>query len=129
MIGSLGEVSFVASADLLRTFQGLTKKYAGRYAKHDIIGKKPMLEFIGPDTRKFSMSIRLDITKGVKPKDEIDRLASMTETGKAEPLMIGNQYFGLYVLNGLSETSKFHDNKGNLWLADVSLELEEYADE
>ena len=56
-IGTFGNVVFETSNDLVRTFKDMTRDTNVRLASHDIIGKKPVIEWIGPgtDTIKFSM--------------------------------------------------------------------------
>lgn len=129
MIGSFGAISFISSDKKLLTFRDMNKQYAGRYARHEVIGRKPKHEFIGPDARKISFSIRLDATKGVSPRAEINRLAEIVETGEAEPLILGGDYAGLFVLLDVNEKDMIYDHRGRLWLADVQLNLEEFDDE
>lgn len=48
MIGLLGKVPFICSDRRILTFSDLGKKTA-RFATHNIIGQKPVLEYLGPD--------------------------------------------------------------------------------
>lgn len=129
MIGSLGPIPFTASADKVRTFDGYSKQAEARFSEHTIIGKKPLLEFTGPGLESISMKIRLDAFLGINPLTEITRLAELRDAGQALPLVIGGKYKGDYVISSLSETHRTHDNQGRLLLADVQIELKEYADD
>lgn len=129
MIGSFGDIAFTSSDTKLLTFRDMVKQYAARYAKHDVIGKKPKLEFVGPDLRKASFTIRLDITKGVKPKEVIDSFVALTEQGEAQAFMLGSEFIGMYVIISAEEVAKFYDNRGGLWVAEFKVSIEEYDDE
>ena len=61
MIGSLGDVVFTSSTDLVRTFADAAHKTSGRWTAHEVIGQKPAQEFGGPGLRTLSLSIRLDV--------------------------------------------------------------------
>lgn len=127
MIGSIGSIAFTASTDKVFTFNSLSDQAEARYATHDIIGKKPLLEFIGPGIKSFSMSVRLDAALGVNPLNELTGLESIRDEGEAVPLVIGDNYKGDFVIKGISSDYRAHDNAGRLLLADITLSLEEYA--
>jgi phage protein U len=129
MIGSLGEVSFITSSTTIRTFSNLTRNFKARYARHEVIGKKPVLEFLGPDTITIPLTIRLDITKGVNPTSEIENLTTKMESGTDEALVIGNKYLGQFVIKSIDESDTFIDNKGVVRIANITMNLEEYADD
>lgn len=129
MIGSFGDVPFVTSASTLRTFENLSRSYKARYARHEVIGKKPVLEFIGPDTITIPLNIRLDITKGVNPASEIDNLTAKMDSGTDEALVIGNKYLGQFVIQSIDEADRFIDNRGVVRIANLAISLEEYADD
>lgn len=127
MIGSIGEIAFTASDGRVFTFSSLSGQAEARYAEHDVIGKKPKLEFIGPGIKSFSMSIRLDVGLGVNPLTQITNLEAVRDSGTAVPLVIGDNYKGDYVIDSISEDYRSHDSAGRLLLANVILNLKEYA--
>lgn len=129
MIGSFGNIAFTTSAQQVRTFAGLSKQAEARYAEHALAGKKPLLEFVGPGLEQVSFSIRLDKFLGLDPVGEIERIVNLRDEGEAQPLVIGGKYLGMYVITNASEARKFHDNRGVLIQADISLTLKEYADD
>lgn len=129
MIGSLGNIAFSASSDRLFTFKELTMGGDARYAKHELIGKKPLLEFIGPGTTTANLPIRLDITHGVNPLTEIKRLADLRDNGQAMPLVIGDNFKGYFVITSMNESHRAYNNAGLLLLAEITLQLEEYSDD
>lgn len=129
MIGSLGPVVFEVSADLLRTLSEFTRNSAGRYARHEVLGKKPLTQFIGPGLDTVSFSVRFDARLGINPRKELDQLTELDRKGKAVPLMIGDKGVGvgLWVITGLEQTWDEIDAKGNVLAATVNITLEEYV--
>ena len=78
-VGSLGELPFVCSQDKVRTFKDLTRDLGARWAKHEVIGKKPALEYVGPELMSASLTIRFDLSLGISPEEGLDRLKRMLE--------------------------------------------------
>lgn len=89
MIGALGDVVFVASRDAIRTFENFAQRSASRWAKHEIIGKKPKSEYIGPDLDTISFKMRFDVMYGMNPRKEMEALLELARSGNAVPLVIG----------------------------------------
>lgn len=129
MIGSLGPVVFIVSADVLRTFTDFTRSSSGRYAQHEILGKKPLTQFIGPGLDTVSFSMRFDARYGINPRKELDQLTDLDRKGKALPLIIGGKGIGvgLWVIKGLEQSWNQVDNRGNVLVATVNITLEEYV--
>lgn len=125
MIGTLGKVVFEASEDLVRTFQDLQRSNSARYHEHTVIGKKPVLEFLGPGLDQITFSIRLDVALGIYPNKEITALKDNQNRGDRLQLVIGGHLFGDFVIEQLSDTRQRHDNKGNCLVATVNLTLKE----
>ena len=132
---------FVTSRQYLITFDDYSRNAEGRWAKHDIIGQKPVLEFLGPDTEKISMKIQLRRDHGVNVETMLRRLREMRDTGEVFPLVLGSKVIGnlikkyilkqsvtpgLWVLKGLSEDVK-HWAGGNLYIVNATVTLEEYS--
>lgn len=126
-IGSLGQLPFVCSDSKVFTFSDLTRDTKTRWAKHDIIGKKPVLEFIGHDLSSVSLKIRLDISLGVPPKKGLDRLNRMRENRLYKTLIIGGEYLGRYVIESIGEVRKFHTGNGVCQVAEATLTLTEWS--
>ena len=47
-IGSLGNVVFEVSSEKVKTLRDMQRQGSARFATHEIIGKKPLREFLGP---------------------------------------------------------------------------------
>lgn len=127
VVGSLGELPFVCSRDFVLTPNAVSRSHSARWGKHDIIGKKPVLEYIGPELSTVSLSIRFDTTLGVPPALGLLRLKKMLENKKYKTLIMGGEYLGKYVIKSVSEERKFFTGAGVCFIAEATIELEEWA--
>lgn len=129
LLGSLGDVVFVTSASVIRTFEDFSRSTASRWAKHEILGKKPKTEYIGPDLDTVSFKIRFDIAFGMNPREEMNGLIELARSGKAVPLVIGGKALGvnLWVIKSVKQNWDFIDNRGNVLVGTADIELEEYV--
>ena len=126
-IGSLGQLPFVCSHDKVLTFSDLSRENAIRWAKHDVIGRKPVLEFVGYDLSSVSLNIRFDILLGIAPEKGLARLKKMMENKQYKTLIIGNEYLGRYIIEGISEERKFHTGNGVCQVATATIKLTEWS--
>lgn len=123
--GMFGLVPFTCSDKRVLTYQDLQVQRSARYASHEIIGQKPVNEFIGPNSDKVSFKIQLIRNLGVSPAVYLAILREMLESGEAYRLVLGLDYFGKYILSDLSEDRKYYDGRGDLLNCDVTLNLTE----
>ena len=127
MIGSLGNVPFEASYNKLRTFNNFTRSGTGRWAEHDRQGKKPRLEFVGPDSESITFNIRLDLNHGIDPERELVGLRQARDEGRVLPLVMGGKFIGDYAVESLSESHRHYSGTGVLIVASVDITLKEYS--
>lgn len=126
-LGSLGELPFVCSMEKVRTFSDLSRELSVRWAKHDLIGQKPVLEFIGEDLNAVSLKMRFDVSLGIAPKDGLDRLKRMMDNKLYKTLIIGGENLGRYVIESISEERKYHAGDGLCLVAEATVNLTEWA--
>ncbi len=143
IVGYMGNIPFITSRSYLQTFYDYQRKSEGRWAKHNIIGQKPVIEFLGPDTEEVSMKIQLRRDHGVNPENTLNQLREMRDTGEAFPLVLGSKIIGnllkrvwknspfgtstgLWVLKSVTEDVK-HWAGGNPYIVDATVTLEEYT--
>lgn len=143
IVGYLGEIPFVTSRDYLVTFDDYQRQGEGRWAKHEIVNNKPVLEFLGPDLEEISFRISLRRDHGIEPEALLKQLRKMRDTGQAVPLVLGSKVIGeaiktqilkapyannvgLWVLTRINESVK-HWAGGNLYSVDVDVTISEYA--
>lgn len=128
-IGTLGQLPFQTAYGSVLTFNDLSRDNSVRWAKHDVIGKKPVLEYVGEELSKISMTIRFDSAIGIPPLDGLDRLNRMMLNKKYKTLIIGGEYLGRYVIESVGETRRFHDGNGVCIVATASISLTEWSGE
>jgi phage protein U len=125
---TFGDITFEVSPKKIYTFDEFTRSGSARWASHEIINKKPMPEFLGPEQDEITFLIRLSIMHGVDPRKELDKLRMFKDTGKTAPFIIGsapisNSY---WYIESLKERHKTYDSKGQLITAEAELTLKEY---
>ena len=127
-IGSFGKIVFTASDSQVKTFSDLQQQNTARYAEHEIIGKKPMLEFLGPGLEEITFSVQLMAHLGVNPDAELKTLQEMRDAGEVGTLVFGETKIAKFVLTGISSTEGPRDKFGLPTWIEVSLTLREYID-
>ncbi len=125
VLGFFGKVPFTCSSEQVATFQNLQIQRQSRYATHDVLGQKPVHEYVGPALTTVSFKIQLRSYLKSSPEVYLSLLKDMLESGDAQRLLLGPKYYGKYVLTGFSEDQKFFNGLGTCIAADVSLQLEE----
>ena len=126
MLGTWGPVTFQASADKVRTWQGMRRSGEARWHKHEVHLGKPRPEFLGPGDDTIQLEVRLDSQLGLVPNDELESLRRERDAGKWHPLIIGGEFVFDCFLRVISEEHRRHAADGTLLLAIVELTLEEY---
>ena len=130
MIGTLGKnIVFEVNDDRAMTFHDMTRDLSGRWTEHDVLGRKPVPEFLGPANQSISLTITLSSSMGVRPRAVLEAIEAMVETGTAEYLVIGSRAVGKnpFRLTSSSETWDRIYSRGELSKATVSITLEEYT--
>ena len=132
-IGTLGNIAFEVSSNKVLTLQAFKRSIKARYATHQVINKKPVIEYLGPDLTDVDFQITLNRQLlGAKPIDEINKIKKLVLSGAPQSLRIGDEEFGLFVIESMSEDwQHFNQREGfrsvvSLSHAVVSLKLKEY---
>lgn len=129
MIGTLGrKIVFEVSDEKVLTFSGMSREISSRWAEHEALGVKPKPEFLGPALQSVTLEITLSATLGIKPRDILEAVEAMVESGTAEYLIIGNRPVGRnpFRLVSSSETWGTVYSRGELARAQLSITLGEY---
>lgn len=128
-LGSLGPVVFVATPETMRTFQNFTRSGASRYADHEILGKKPKTQWVGPGLDTITFTMVFDAFYGLNPRKELNQLVEIERAGKAMPLAVGGVGIGVYmwVITSLEQTWDVIDNQGYVLKATANISLKEYV--
>ena len=129
LVGFMADIPFVVSSLYICTFDDYGRGAGGRWTQHDIIGQKPVLEFLGPDVEKISFTMQLRTDQGISPAKQIEKLRVLRDTGESFPLVIGGKLVtdNLWVLESLDESVTFWSKLGGMLSAKVNVTLKEYA--
>lgn len=130
-VGSMGDIPFVVTYGKIRTFSDYGRSGSGRWAKHDLIGRKPVMEFLGPDVEKVSMKIQLRTDHGINPESELGRLRKMRDTGAVFPFFLGGAPVSdnYWLLEDIGENVSYWRAGGKILSVSVDITLTEYSTE
>ena len=130
-VGSMGDIPCVVTYGKIRTFSDYGRSGSGRWAKHDLIGRKPVMEFLGPDVEKVSMKIQLRTDHGINPESELGRLRKMRDTGAVFPFILGGAPVSdnYWLLEDIGENVSYWRAGGKILSVSVDITLTEYSTE
>ncbi|WP_232277199.1 phage tail protein [Paenibacillus sp. 481] len=119
----------MATNQKIRTFDGFSRSTAGRWAKHEVLGRKPLTQWIGPNLDTASFAMQFSIQRGMNPINEMAKLQQLAATGKAVPLIVGGRTIGtgMWVITSVEQKWEQIDNKGRILSGGVTVNLEEYV--
>ncbi len=128
-LGSFGDILFEVSSRRVLTFRDYKRDTAGRYASHEIIGQKPVIEYLGPDGGSIAFTMQFRADRAVNPALEADKVRKMCETGKAEYFILGNVVIGEnpWVIESVGENDAVIDNAGRIIQNRIDVTLREYV--
>lgn len=110
-------------------YQELQRQTAWRHDGQGRVGKRPARQFLGPgdDTITLTGTLLPHFTGG---QQNLDELRDMADEGGAWPLIEGNgTFYGLYVIEGMSETKSHQMRDGSAQRIAFSLTLQRIEDE
>ena len=126
-VGSLGNIQYTVSRDLVRTFRDFSRKSHARFAQHDILNQTPQLEYLGDNLDEINFRIQLLASLGVSPAEETQKLRDYCLRGEVLPLVIGTEVFGNFVITEIEEKLETVDNHGRILISELSVSLKQYA--
>ena len=127
-VAVLGDITFEASADKIRTWNNdATRNGGARWASLEVFMGKPVREFLGPGNASITLSVRLDINRGLVPRDELRKMREHRDKGEVLQFTIGGELVGDFTINDINETWTRFDRRGVLTTCVAVLQLEEYT--
>ena len=133
VVGYMGESSsqgivFSVSDQTVLTLENFKWSGSVRYSVHNRHNYHALTEYTGMDPDKITFDIQMLAEHGVNPMEQVVKLWTYEREGTALALVIGDKCYGKYRWNVLSHSTKMErtDRDGNLILATVSVELQEY---
>lgn len=127
-IASWNGITFSVSSNKLMSFTDMSRNYAGRWKTHNIIGKRPKMEFLGADMDEISIEVVLDAEFGVKPLTEMKKFRSAAKTGAVAYFYVGGKKVvsnKMYVKSGTENWNEIW-NRGELVRARAQITFGEY---
>ena len=117
--------------DEVRTFRDYKRSTKARFATHEIIGKKPLVEFIAPDGEEITFAMQFHVGLGVSPAEETAKLRELCEKGEPMYLIFGNEAVGahMWVIESVGESAERVDHGGRILVTQVEITLKEYLPE
>lgn len=89
-IGNWGRyLKFQTDDSRILNFDGFRRKVSARVGKHNLISRRPVLEYLGPDLQSITFKIELNAMVGVRPRKEEEKL--LKKIGYVAPLVIGGK--------------------------------------
>lgn len=127
--GSLGHLTFRCSSDKIITPEEISGSHSIRTAKHDVIGRKPIIEVLGDDLSTFDLQIVFtnSYPVNVSPQKGLQKLRKMMKNHLYKTLIIGNQYLGRYIITGIDEDYVHFAKDGTCVFARAKIKLTEYG--
>ena len=128
-IGSFGETIFEVSAFKVLTFNGYKRTTKAKYATHEVIGRPPVMEFVGRELEEISLTIKLMSNLGVTPELEALNLREMCVNAEPNYLIIGETVYGEneYVITDVSEDVISWTGGGNVLVNKLDVTFKEYV--
>lgn len=129
-IGSMGDIVFTVSSRKTRTVSDFSRTGNPRIATHEILGEKPIVEFIGAGNEECSFAILLSRSLGVNPIEDLNRLRDMRDKGAVFNVFMGGRPLSQnqWMLKSLSESVNFFDKRGEIQSVQVSVTITEYPE-
>ncbi len=130
-IGSLGYIVFTVSSMKVLTFKEYKRNTKARTASHEIIGQKPVTEFLGPAGEEISFTMDFLAGLGVDPAGQADKLRTMCENGETAYFMLGNECVGAnkWLVTSVGESADVIDDNGRIINSRVDVTLQEYVEQ
>lgn len=127
-IGCFADLVFEVDGNYVLTFDQFKHDVKSRYARHELINSEPVLEWLGADTQKITMTITLTATLGVNPAEEMSKVQRLCLDGEADWLIVANSVVGgrLWVITEASCKSISTDRNGNPIVAQMDVTFETY---
>lgn len=129
IIGSLGDIYFTVSQEMVQTISNMTWESGASFGEHAKHLDETLVEFTGNEAENISFDMFLSAFLGVNPMAQITQLLKYKREGRTLPLYIGTKGYGKYrwVIDKLKFDMQQYDNKGNLLIAKASITLKSYA--
>ena len=106
----------------------IQREVRSRWSTYNLLGRKPKKAFSGPDSDQVTLSITLDSSQGINPRETLKRIKAAIENGTVDYLVIGGQLVGSgrYCIESMSETWERFFQGGRVTRATAEIVFSEY---
>lgn len=121
-------IVFKVNSRQVFTFKNMKRSYSTKWATHDIIGRRPRMEYQGAEMDEMTIEVMLDAEHGVRPRKTMLKFQIASHHGDVANFYIGGRKvskYKMYLASG-SENWKQIWNKGELVRATATLTFREY---
>lgn len=132
VVGSFGkDFVFAVARGKGHSFSDLSREGGARLSSTEIIGRAPLVEFLGPDAETIAFTMQLSTQLGVDPQGEYDKLHGIMDAGEARTLVVGGALVGdpgdMWLIEKLTASypNRF-DNAGKAAWIDLAISLRKY---
>lgn len=92
VIGQWGSnIKFSVNSEKQLSFRNMKRTSSARWTSHNIIGKRPKTEFLGPDMDEVTLEVVLSAEMGVRPRSEMAKFRSACKKGEVHYLYINGK--------------------------------------
>lgn len=126
----MGDIPFITSDKYLLTPSKIEQSISARWADHDLIGQKPVSQFVGPNLEELNFKIILSAEHGINPKEQIEKLKDLVNNGIVFPLIIGGSPVNknYWRLESFSIGDSYYTATGHIFQTEIAIKLKEYDD-
>mgnify|MGYP000942291810 CR=1 FL=1 len=129
VIATFAGKAFQVDSNKIYTFSDFSYTSALKTEKQDVDGAKPSTYIKGPDLDSFNLTIKLDSSMGVNPRNEWGDWKRILYQKKAHPFILGGVPLNnaQWLLTSVSPSNVVIDNNGNIISLNLILKFEEYV--
>jgi len=124
-IGVLGDIAFEVSEKYINSIIEIKRQSNWKYAEHEIVKGKSRLQRLGRQLDTVTFTGRF-VDYFCNPLSEIKRLKAEAEKKELLALVLGDEVFGDFVIESISETWQETDGVGNPRVIEFEVQLKEY---
>ena len=128
-IGQWGSnIKFSVNSDKQLSFRDMKRTSSARWTSHNIIGKRPKTEFLGPGMDEVTLEVILSAEMGVRPRSEMAKFRSACKKGEVHYLYINGKKVckNKMAITAVSESWDEIWSQGELARAVVAVTFSEY---
>ncbi len=127
VISSFGGINFFVTRKQALFICNMKQEVSGKWAEHEIIGRKSKSEFLGADLRTFTFEMMVDARFGYKPHSIMKKIHRLIEKGTVDKWMVGTHKIGSkWKMISSSDAFDVVYAGGELTKATLSVTLKEY---